>query len=116
MTRFGDLLASPDVDLRIATGEALVVLYESAVEFNEDEAFALVEGFLPELKQLATDSQKFRSKKDRKEQKSSFRDILKYIEDNDEFYEKFSINSGRETVELLTWAQKVQYTSLCKVS
>ncbi|XP_059078298.1 interferon-related developmental regulator 1-like isoform X2 [Tigriopus californicus] len=114
VTRFGDLLASTDVDLRIATGEALVVLYESAVEFNEDEAFSLVEGFLPELKQLATDSQKFRSKKDRKEQKSSFRDILKYIEDNDEFYEKISINSGRETVELLTWAQKIQYTSLCK--
>ena len=33
----------------------------------------------------------FRSKKDRKEQKSNFRDFVKTIEDGDTFYEKMVI-------------------------
>lgn len=63
------------MDLRIATGESLVVLYECAYEDEAlaDEAFALLEGTFYQLKELATDSHKYRSKKDRKEQKSVFR-------------------------------------------
>jgi len=32
------------------------------------------------LKSLATDSQKFRAKKDRRQQRSSFRDVLRAVE------------------------------------
>lgn len=116
MENFSELLDSPDVDLRIAAGEAIVVLYEVTIDNEdlEDDAFTVVEGVLPKLKQLATDSQKFRSKKDRKEQKSSFRDILKFIEDGEDFSERIAINK-REILEIDTWTQKKQYDALCKV-
>merc|ERR1712218_34869 len=106
---FGKLLDAPDVDLRIATGEAIAVLYEfladtedegsdgeEGTEGSDDPAKEGIERVLdqlaPKLKQLSTDSQKFRSKKDRKEQKSSFRDILRTIEEGDGYIEKVSIN------------------------
>lgn len=108
------VLDSADVDLRIAAGEAIVVLYENAVEVDEEDAYSLVESVIDQLKQLATDSQKFRSKKDRKEQKSSFRDFLKTIEENEDYYEKVNINN-REVLEIVSWSQKCQYDSLCKV-
>ena len=66
------------------------------------------------MQELAKDSHKYRSKKDRKEQKSSFRDIVKYIEENDEFYERVAF-SKRETLELNSWGMKKQYDQLCKV-
>ena len=69
---------------------------------------------VPRLQELAKDSHKYRSKKDRKEQKSSFRDIVKYIEENDEFYERVAF-SKRETLELTSWGMKKQYDQLCKV-
>jgi len=129
---FGRLLDAPDVDLRIATGEAIAVLYEyvvdtddgggsdgedGALEGSEDptrEELERVMGDLaPKLKQLSTDSQKFRSKKDRKEQKSSFRDILRTVEEGEGYYEKVAINK-REKLEIQSWAMKKQYEMVCK--
>jgi len=111
---FETLLDAGNVDLRIATGEAVVVLFESAFDHDEDSATDLVEMLVPRITELAKDSHKYRSKKDRKEQKSSFRDILKYIEDNEEFYEKVAI-SKREKLEITSWAMKKQYDQMCKV-
>lgn len=108
------LLEAPDVDLRIATGEAIVVLYENACEHDEDAAVDAVEHFVPQLQELAKDSHRYRSKKERKEQKSSFRDILKTVEDGDEYFEKVTF-SQRETLEINSWSMKKQYDSLCKV-
>lgn len=129
---FGKLLDAPDVDLRIATGEAIAVLYEFladgddgggsdgedvGVEGSEDpakeELERVISDLAPKLKQLSTDSQKFRSKKDRKEQKSSFRDILRTIEEGDSYYEKVAINK-REKLEIESWAMKKQYEMVCK--
>ena len=62
-SHFGDLLESPSVDLRIAAGEALVVLFEMAVDLDEDEAYKHMEDLTDSIKHLATDSQKHRSKK-----------------------------------------------------
>ena len=92
----------------------MVVLFESAFDHDEDSATDLVEMLVPRITELAKDSHKYRSKKDRKEQKSSFRDILKYIEDNEEFYEKVAI-SKREKLEITSWAMKKQYDQMCKV-
>lgn len=66
------------------------------------------------FQELAKDSAKYRSKKERKEQKSSFRDILKTIEDDEEFYEKMAF-SKREQLEITSWAMKKQYDQMCKV-
>lgn len=97
------------------TGETVAVLYENALDHDEDEANDLVEALIPALQELAKDCHKYRSKKERKEQKSSFRDILKTVEEGEEFYEKVAI-SKRETLEINSWATKTQYNQMCKVS
>ena len=130
---FGKLLDAPDVDLRIATGEAIAVLYEFLSESEENDSdeedlnvgdnrskeelervVIAIDNLVPHLKQLATDSQKSRSKKDRKEQKASFRDILRTVEEGDGYYEKVAINK-REKLEIESWAMKKQYEMVCKV-
>ena len=104
------------MDLRIAVGEAIVVLFENAVDNDglEDEAYEVVAEAVVAMKELAKDSHKYRSKKDKKEQKSSFRDIVHYIDDDDEFYEKISFGRG-ESLEIDNWAQKKQFDALRKV-
>eukprot|EP00096_Caligus_rogercresseyi_P014385 TRINITY_DN689_c0_g1_i1.p1 TRINITY_DN689_c0_g1~~TRINITY_DN689_c0_g1_i1.p1 ORF type:complete len:418 (-),score=129.87 TRINITY_DN689_c0_g1_i1:229-1482(-) len=109
-----NLLKSPDVDLRIATGEAIAVLFEVSLEHDEDATFSSLDELCDDLRHLATDSNKHRSKKDRKEQRSSFRDILKTIEEGTDYYEKLSLSS-RESLVLDSWASKKQYESICKV-
>ena len=111
---FESLLEAGSLDLRIATGEALAVLYEAGYEADEEAVNDLVEVLIPRLQELSKDSHKYRSKKDRKEQKSSFRDILKTIEDGDEYYEKVAF-SKRETLEITSWSMKKQYDHICKV-
>ena len=130
---FGKLLDAPDVDLRIATGEAIAVLYEFLSESEENDSdeedsnvgdnrskeelervVIAIDNLVPHLKELATDSQKSRSKKDRKEQKASFRDILRTVEEGDGYYEKVAINK-REKLEIESWAMKKQYEMVCKV-
>ena len=100
--RFVQLLDSTDVDLRIGAGEAIALIYEGARQFDEDFGFDVSSGdeevdaenerptvarqteemdeLCDKLRQLATDSHKYRAKKDRKQQRSSFRDILHAIE------------------------------------
>ncbi|CAB4062658.1 unnamed protein product [Lepeophtheirus salmonis] len=99
MNDLGLLLESPDVDMRISVGEAIVILFQCAEVHDEDATFESVESLCDSLRDLATDSAKHRSKKDRKEQRSSFRDILKTIEQGQEYYEKISVNT-REVIHI----------------
>ncbi len=103
--RLVQLLDSTDVDLRIGAGEAIALIYEGARQFDEDFGFDVsteeeeaddhdgiqereaatrqtqeMDELCTKLRQLATDSHKYRAKKDRKQQRSSFRDILRAIE------------------------------------
>lgn len=101
--RLVQLLESTDVDLRIGAGEAIALIYEGARQYNEDFGFEVstddeiedpdgieqetsarhtqdMDELCTKLRQLATDSHKYRAKKDRKQQRSSFRDILRAIE------------------------------------
>lgn len=72
-------MQNDDVNLRIAAGEVFALICELGRE--------KIEGFEPRqfgvydiLKDLATDGTKHRAKKDRRQQRSSFRDILRTIE------------------------------------
>ena len=68
-----------DVNLRIAAGEVFALVCElgrAKIENFEPRQF----GVLDILKDLATDGTKHRAKKDRRQQRSSFRDILRAIE------------------------------------
>lgn len=64
----------------MAAGEALAIAFELGRECSEDFADDFVTDLVDTLRQLATDSHKYRAKKDRKQQRATFRDILHYIE------------------------------------
>ena len=75
-----ELLQSPHLDVRLSAGEALAVIFELGRDFCDDYEQEWAMDLVDELKELATDSNKYRAKKDRKQQRASFRDILRYIE------------------------------------
>ena len=51
MQLFENLLEAGNVELRIAAGEAVVVLYEAAYDHDEDAVLDLVEALIPGLQE-----------------------------------------------------------------
>jgi len=113
ISKLEGLLLSSDVDLRITAGEAIALLLEFSYDYDEEFEPEGLATLIESLKQLATDSNKSRSKKDRKEQRSSFRDILRGVEEGDPPNEK--VKFGQEVLFLDCWYKKVQYDWFCKV-
>nr|CAG4634973.1 EOG090X0ARF [Alona affinis] len=139
--RLVHLLDSTDVDLRIGAGEAIALIYEGARQFDEDFGFDVasddeedgggsnqvaasrqteeMDELCDKLRQLATDSHKYRAKKDRKQQRSSFRDILRAVEACFSCHENeapdIRVKFGKETLDIDTWGSKHQYDSFCQL-
>lgn len=113
LKRLPELLESSDVELRIAAGEAIAILYELAREYDENFVGENVEELCAKLQQLATDSQKFRAKKDRRQQRSSFRDILHTVEDREP--PDVRVRFGREILGVDSWCRKRQYDAFCQI-
>ncbi|XP_061187861.1 interferon-related developmental regulator 1-like [Saccostrea echinata] len=108
-----DLLHSSDVELRIEAGETLALLYELAREEDEDFEGKDIDNLCETLKKLATDSNKYRAKKDRRQQRSSFRDVLRAVEEGD--VPDLTIKFGTESVVIDSWTRKKQYDAFCLV-
>jgi len=69
MRHFQDFLNSPDVDLRIVSGETIALLFELAtLDFHSELKYFEDDVLIETLKNLANDSAKYRSKKDKKQQ------------------------------------------------
>jgi hypothetical protein len=113
MKKIAELLDSPDVELRIAAGECIAVLHEIPRESDDDFECDEVDLLCEKLRMLATDSQKFRAKKDRRQQRSSFRDILRAVEEREP--PNIMVKFGRERLIIDTWCRKRQYDALCYV-
>jgi len=111
--KFEAVLQSNDVDLRITAGEAIALVLEFAYDYDEDYEPDNLTSLIESVKQLATDSTKSRSKKDKKEQRSSFRDILRGVEEGDPPQEK--VKFGQEILYLDAWYKKLQYDWFCKM-
>ncbi len=62
------------------------------------------------MKALVSDSAKHRSKKDKKQQRASFRDILKTIEEGE--FDSQSIKFGTESLYIDNWIRRKQYDTL----
>ena len=73
------LLENGDLSLRLSTGEVIALIYETGRGIDGDFD-GYVDGLHDLLKELATDSSKFRAKREKKQQKLIFRDILKTVE------------------------------------
>lgn len=113
MKRICELLDSPDVELRIAGGECIAVLHEISRECDDDFEFDEMDSLCDKLRMLATDSQKFRAKKDRRQQRSSFRDILRAVEEREP--PNIMVKFGRERLVIDSWCRKRQYDAICYV-
>lgn len=108
-----ELLESAHLDVRMAAGETIALIYELGREHNEDFQEDMTPQLVDVLRQLATDSHKYRAKKDRKQQRSSFRDILHYVEDGEP--PDIQVRFGQEMLALDSWCRKKQYDAFCQV-
>ncbi|XP_056279661.1 interferon-related developmental regulator 2 [Pseudoliparis swirei] len=106
-------LQSCDVDYRIAVGETIALLVELRRDIDEEFAVEDSESMCDCLKSLATDSNKHRAKNDRRKQRSVFRDVLHYIENEDFTDEK--IQFGIESVYIDSWMRRRIYDAFKEI-
>ncbi|KAM6470327.1 interferon-related developmental regulator 2 [Python bivittatus] len=102
------MLSSDNVNLRIVAGETIALLFELAQDI-EDFFYEDTDLLCTKLKALATDSNKYRAKTDRRKQRSIFRDVLHYIE-NGECHEE-TIKFGLECMYVDSWARRRTYNA-----
>jgi len=115
LSKFQDFLESPSVDLRIEAGETLAMFYEFGLEDDNSEINNYDNTQLVELlKTLAKESGKARSKKEKRTQHSSFRDIQLTIEQG-ELPEPFKVKFGKEEMEIDSWIKRKHYNSFCEI-
>uniref|UniRef100_A0A8D0EV51 Interferon related developmental regulator 2 n=1 Tax=Strix occidentalis caurina TaxID=311401 RepID=A0A8D0EV51_STROC len=100
------LLSSTSVALRILAGETIALVFELAQD--EDLCHQDTEFLRAQLKVLATESNKYRAKTDRRKQRSIFRDILRFIEEE-------TIRFGLECMYLDSWARQRTYQAFKEV-
>jgi len=113
LNKIAYLLNSSDQELRLTAGEAISLLHEISRECDQEFEMKTINELSDKLKELATYSQKFRSKKDRKVERSNFRDIMRTVLD----YESpsFTIKRKDELIELNCWSKKIQYDVFCQI-
>merc|ERR1719175_416987 len=107
------MFLSTDVDLRITAGEVMVLLLETAYDYDTEFEPVNFDELVRTLKQMATDSSKSKSKKDRKEQRSTFRDVLRAVEEGEQPSE--TVKFGKEVLKIDSWYIKCQYDWFCKI-
>ncbi|KAL3853256.1 hypothetical protein ACJMK2_016811 [Sinanodonta woodiana] len=111
LAKFADFLHSPDLELRIVAGETIALIYEMGRDEEDDFGGSLLDDLCEILKNLATDSHKYRAKRDRKQQRSSFRDILRAVQDGDA--PEMTVRFGQEQLEVYSWIGKIKYNAFC---
>ncbi|XP_063204082.1 interferon-related developmental regulator 2 isoform X2 [Chroicocephalus ridibundus] len=107
------LLSSSSVALRILAGETIALVFELAQDMEEDLCHQDTEFLCAQLKVLATESNKYRAKTDRRKQRSIFRDILRFIESGE--YQEETIRFGLECMYLDSWARQRTYQAFKEV-
>ncbi|KAE8611859.1 hypothetical protein XENTR_v10012624 [Xenopus tropicalis] len=113
LPRLPGILSCESVSLRIASGENLALLHELGHDLDEDFFYEDTDSLCVTLKALATDSNKYRAKTDRRKQRSIFRDVLHYIE-NGEFQEE-TIKFGLEVMFMDSWARRRTYNAFKEI-
>lgn len=109
------ILKSNDMELRRTAGESIALMFELGItDENFQRLVPKYNELIELLRGLIAESNKFRAKKDKKVQRSIFRDICKMVETSD--FEEFDVQiSDYEKITIDCWALKVRYDNLCKV-
>ncbi|XP_051873694.1 interferon-related developmental regulator 2 isoform X1 [Pristis pectinata] len=113
MPKLPDLLCSDNVSLRIAAGEAIALLFELARKTDQDYLYEDSGQLCEKLKALATDSNKYRAKNDRRKQRSIFRDVLHSIEDEE--CPEETVKFGIECLYIDSWVRRRAYDAFKEV-
>jgi len=113
MKKFMGLMQSPHLDVRMAAGETIALIIECGRNHDDEFLDEYIGDLIDIVKQLATDSHKYRAKRDRKAQRATFRDVLRYLEED--ISPEISIRFGSECLPLDSWAIHHQYSQLCAV-
>uniref|UniRef100_A0A8C6P383 Interferon-related developmental regulator 2 n=1 Tax=Nothobranchius furzeri TaxID=105023 RepID=A0A8C6P383_NOTFU len=106
-------LQSSDVNYRIAVGETIALLVELRRNLDEEFEIDNSQSLCECLKSLATDSNKHRAKNDRRKQRSIFREVLRYIENND--FTEETIRFGVEKVYIDSWMRRRIYDAFKEI-
>eukprot|EP00743_Colponemidia_sp_Colp-15_P001952 GILK01002124.1.p1 GENE.GILK01002124.1~~GILK01002124.1.p1 ORF type:complete len:400 (+),score=77.84 GILK01002124.1:110-1309(+) len=110
---FKTLLENGDADVRAAAGENVALLYDASwQEDSADEAEDLAE-ILNHLQELAADNSRYMARRDRKEQRLTFREIQRTVESGE--VPEIVIKIGSEQLELNSWSQIKQYEALTDI-
>ncbi|XP_039616882.1 interferon-related developmental regulator 1 isoform X1 [Polypterus senegalus] len=107
LPKLPSLLDSEDVNMRIAAGETIALLFELAREMDPEFEFEDLELLCKKLRALATDGNKHRAKNDKRKQRSVFRDVLRAVEEG-EFQDEI-IRFGPERMYIDSWVKKRTY-------
>lgn len=103
-------LQSPSVDVRIEAGALIAHMFQLAREIDPDwdSSVADMDGLIGDLETLATDSAKYRAKRDKKLQRASFREILSSVSGDGLPSETVKVGQS-EIIRLESWSERVQY-------
>ncbi|XP_037959076.1 interferon-related developmental regulator 2-like [Teleopsis dalmanni] len=105
------LLKSPHLKVRIAAGQALVIIVECGRLNEKTFLLEYLADLIDDFKKLAKDSHKHHSKRKRKTQHLAFRNMLLYLEED--VTPKVDIRFGNETLVLDTWRAHHLYAVVC---
>lgn len=108
-----ELLDSPHLDVKISAGETLAVMCEIIRTQNEDITADDFDDICDKIRELMTETQKSRGKKDLRQQRSNFREILAAIEENEA--PNSTIKFGRERLILESWSRRRQHDAFCEL-
>ncbi|XP_036905553.1 interferon-related developmental regulator 2 [Sturnira hondurensis] len=109
LPRLPQLLSSETVNLRIAAGETIALLFELARDLEEDFLYEDMDALCSVLRTLATDSNKYRAKADRRRQRCTFRAVLHSVEGSE--CEEETVRFGLEVLYVDSWARRRVYTA-----
>lgn len=108
------LLQSNQLDVRLAAGDAIGVIYERIRNENESFKGAYFAGIIDVLNQLTNSSDKSTSKVDSKRQRSSFRDLLAFLNSHSLPFEQ-TIKLRTERLVMDSLCQIFLYESFCRL-
>eukprot|EP00731_Ephydatia_muelleri_P024795 Em0016g1066a len=105
------LLENGEIEVRIASGQGIALLVNLIHELNGGELLRTPEldksNYL--MQQLATDSSRYTGRKERSQQRSSFKDILQTLESGT--VSQQNVRCGHEVIALDNWTKLIRYNS-----
>lgn len=110
MSIFADFLDHSDLNVRIASGENIALLFEAMQRSHSTTYVAEENDILEKLRILSKENSKKNSKRDNKDQRLVFRDIHKTVSDGEEPTMSFTLCN--ELLEFVGWNKMKQVKAL----